>query len=286
MKIYGKVLKVFPDERILKIEYKNKIYCLYMTRKTFKDFGPYFYKRPYIFVEIGKDINKYGEHYGYEVISFIKVVEPSYRERRVYYDIKEIKKDIKKLINKTKNRMFLDLEFSLPAFYQSIPHVAEIVQYGIVIEDNAGNIIFKDSNLVKPTKKVGINSRTLTFISRKREEFNDAIDYKVFYDILKKCMTKYNAKVIAWGKSDILMLEQSFFVNKIKPLGIRKNYINLMQVIKNYYNIKEDLGLFNTYQEYSNKEPEEQMHDALEDALVTREIYRIFKEKINKEKQE
>jgi len=55
-------------------------------------------------------------------------------------------------------------------------------------------------------------------------------------------------------------------------------------VIKNYYNLKEDLGLFNTYQEYTNSSLEEQTHDALEDAVITRKIYRLFKEKINSEK--
>ena len=53
-----------------------------------------------------------------------------------------------------------------------------------------------------------------------------------------------------------------------------------MQVMKNYYNIKIDLGLFNTYQELSGVEMEEQKHDALEDAMLVREIYRIFKEKV------
>ncbi|MDD3106583.1 MAG: hypothetical protein PHP65_02110 [Bacilli bacterium] len=284
MRIYGKVLKVFPEERVLKIEFDNRLLCLYMTRKTFKDFGPYFYKRPYIFVDIKPALKKYGPYYGFEIINFIKVVEPSFREKRIYYDILTIKKDIKKLINKTKNRMFIDLEFSLPAFYQSVPHVAEIVQYGIIIENNEGEVIFQHSNLVKPFHKYGLNSRTLSFISRKREEFDSAIDYIDFYNLLETWINKYNAKIIAWGKSDILTLEQSFIINKVKPLDLRKNHINLMQVIKNYYNLKEDLGLFNTYQEYTNTVLEEQSHDALEDAIVTRKIYQLFKEKINNEK--
>ncbi|MDD2492811.1 MAG: hypothetical protein RBR48_00710 [Bacilli bacterium] len=284
MKIYGKVLKVFPQERVLKIEYDNRLFCLYMTRKTFKDFGPYFYKKPYIFVEIKPELKKYGQYYGYEISNFIKVVEPRFREKRIYYDIETIKKDIKKLINKTRNRLFIDLEFSLPAYYQSMPHVAEIVQYGIIVENNEGKVIFQDSNLVKPLRKYGLNSRTLTFISRKREEFDHAIEYIDFYKLLESCLKKYNSKIIAWGKSDILTLEQSFILNKIKPLNLRKNHINLMQVIKNYYNQKEDLGLFNTYQEYADLILDEQTHDALEDARITREIYKLFKEKINKEK--
>lgn len=281
MEVYGKVLKVFPDERIIKIEYKNRLLCLYMTRKTFKDFGPYFYKEPYIFVEISNEAKMYGKYYGYEIISFVKIVETGLRERIIYYDIETIRGGVKNLINKTKNKMFLDLEFTLPSFYQTIPHVAEIVQYGIVVEDENGNIVFKESNLVKPNRKFGINQRTLNFISRKREEFDDALTYQEFYEKINDCLSKYNAKIIAWGKSDILMLEQSFALNKVKPLNVRKRYINLMQVIKNYYNIKEDMGLFNTYQEYASSDAENQIHDALEDAMVTREIFRMFKERLN-----
>ena len=81
---------------------------------------------------------------------------------------------MKKYIN---YKMFLDLEFSLPAYYQSMPHVAEIVQSGIVIEDKDGNIVFEDSNLVNPKKKYSLNSRTLKFLSRTRDEYDNAIEY-------------------------------------------------------------------------------------------------------------
>jgi inhibitor of KinA sporulation pathway (predicted exonuclease) len=56
-----------------------------------------------------------------------------------------------------------------------------------------------------------------------------------------------------------------------------------MQIIKNYYNSKTDLGLFNTYQKLSGADFEVQQHDALEDALMTREIFRIFKDIVLRE---
>ena len=56
-----------------------------------------------------------------------------------------------------------------------------------------------------------------------------------------------------------------------------------MQVIKNYYNYKNDLGLFSTYQELLGVELDEQAHDALEDAMVAREIYNIFKKNVQKD---
>ena len=85
-----------------------------------------------------------------------------------------------------------------------------------------------------------------------------------------------------YNTSDINTIEQSFTINKVKPLDIRKHHINLMQVIKNYYNLKDEMGLFQTYEEMSNKTMEPQQHDAFEDAYLTREVFKMFKETINK----
>lgn len=281
MKIYGKVIETIALERIIKIEYDGKLWYLYMSRKLFKDFGPYFYHKPYVFVIINDEMRKHNGYPVYDIDSFVKIIEPNQRERKVFYDLHTIRNGVKKLLDKIKYKMFLDLEFSLPAYYQTMPHVAEIVQYGVIIEDSNGNIVFEDSNLVKPKKSYALNNRTLKFLSRRREEFDSAIDYNEFYQLLKSLLKKYNPKIIAWGKSDMLALEQSFKYNGIKALPIRNRYINIMQVMKNYYNYKDEMGLFQTYYEMLGLPQEEQMHDALEDAMLTREVYRMFKIKVN-----
>lgn len=280
MKVYGKIVKTLPKERIIKVLSKKKIHYFYMSRKLFKDFGPYFYYNPYIFVNVSAEKKQYGDYHCHEIDSFNKIVQSTKRDKVVYYNLAAIRKGVRNLLLKTKNKLFLDLEYSLPPYYQSFSHVAEIIQYGIVVEDESGNIIFEDGSLVKPQKRYSLNRRTLKFIGKKREDFNGACDYKEFYNLLKWCIEKYDAKIIAWGRNDILALENSFKINRINDLDIRNRYINFMQVMKNYYNIKIDLGLFNTYQELSGVEMEEQKHDALEDAMLVREIYRIFKEKV------
>ena len=127
-----------------------------------------------------------------------------------------------------------------------------------------------------------MNTRTLKFLSKTKEDFEDACSYLDFYKMLKDIIEQYDAKIIAWGKNDILILEKSFELHKVEPLDLRLRYINLMQVIKNYHNIKNDLGLFTTYQMLSNIEIKPQKHDAFEDALLTREIYHMFKNEISK----
>lgn len=280
MKIYGKLIKTYQKERVIKLLNKNKIYYLYMSRKFFKDFGPYFYNKPYLFVNISEDKKKYGEFFCNDIISFDKVVEGRIKERKVYYNIDTIRKGVRRLIDNDKYKLFLDLEFSLPSYYQTKVHIPEIVQYGIVLEDPEGNIILEDGRLVNPLRKYALNLRTYKFLKKSKEDFEDACSYIEFYQLLEKIIDDYDVKIIAWGRNDILTMEQSFKLNRLKPLDIRNRYMNLMQVVKNYYNSKADLGLFNTYEEMSGTDALDQSHDALEDALMTREIYRMFKQTV------
>lgn len=287
MKVHGKVIDTIPKERIVILECGSRHMYLYFQRKDFKEFGPYFFDKPYLFVEVNEKKRIAGRFAVHEVTQFHRIVQPSYntkaRKRNVFFDMAQIRKGVKELINKPHFKMFIDLEFTMPAYYQSMPHVQEIIQYGIIIENKKGEIVFEANSLVKPSKPYNINSRTLKFLSLKRVDFDNACSYKEFYELLKECMRKYKPKVYAWGRSDILTIEQSFTINKVKPLDIRKHHINLMQVMKNYYNLKDEMGLFQTYEEMSMMPMEPQQHDAFEDAMLTREIFRMFKEKINYE---
>ena len=105
MKVYGKIINTIPEERIVKIEYNGRLIYLYMSRKLFKDFGPYFYNKPYIFVETSEKGRRLGDILVYDVESFVKVVEPNLRERKVFYDISTIKKGVKSLLEKIEYKM-------------------------------------------------------------------------------------------------------------------------------------------------------------------------------------
>lgn len=287
MRIHGKVIDTIPKDRIIKLLSSDRIYYLYFQRKDFREFGPYFFENPYIFVEVSNERRKIENYMVYIVTMFIRIVQPSIytmtRQRKVYFDMEVIKKGVKKLINKPHNKLFIDLEFTMPPLYQSMPYAQEIIQYGIVVEDKQGKIIFEDSSLVKPSRPYNLNKNTLRFLSLKREDFDNACTYRDFYKVLSICLSSYNPKIYVWGKSDILAMENSFILNHIKSLGIRENHINLMQVIKNYYNYKDEIGLFQTYQNMSNSDLGPQQHNALEDAMITREIFNMFKIKINEE---
>lgn len=61
--------------------------------------------------------------------------------------------------------MFLDLEFSMPphGYVHGNGFVSEIIEYGLYLEDNEGNLITTEWGMIKPRHEIGINSRTIEF---------------------------------------------------------------------------------------------------------------------------
>jgi inhibitor of KinA sporulation pathway (predicted exonuclease) len=68
------------------------------------------------------------------------------------------------------------------------------------------------------------------------------------------------------------------FINEKENLNIR--YVNICSLIKGYYELKNDPGLFRLYQTYYDVD-ENQLHDALDDAEVTLSVYKAFLDEVN-----
>ena len=100
-------------------------------------------------------------------------------------------------------------------------------------------------------------------------------DYYKFYNKFKQLLIKYKPAILTFGKNDKLFLERSYNINELPSLNYISRYINLAQLIKNYYELKIDPGLFNLYEQYTGIN-NVQTHDALEDAIITYDIYRFF----------
>lgn len=279
MQVYGKVHEIDKSEKIFSIVINGNLEYFHLTNKSMKDFKNYLSKKPYVFFVVKDEYEIHNNIKCRMVEYFVKILSTGIKKNTVYYDIHEIQNGVRNLINKQQNRMFLDLEFTL--FSAKSHNVLEIIQYGYILEDAYGNVISQGSSLIRPMYATSLNKRTLEFLSREQSDFDDACGYIEFYQLMEKLIRDYDPKIFAWGKNDCLSLEKSFKLNHLMPLDIRNRYINLMQVIKNYYNYKQEMGLFNTYYEMSKKDATEQIHDALEDAYFEREIYHMFKNEIN-----
>ena len=280
MQVYGKVHFVDKKERLFSIVSDGNLQYYHLTNKYMKDFKNYLYKKPYVLFESTDEFTVHSNIKCQEVDHFIKIYQQTRKSISVYYDLHVIQNGVKQLLNQDHNRMFLDLEFSIVSGRGY--SVSEIIQYGIVLEDKDGKILYQGSSFVRPVYTNVINKATMQFLHIDQSVFDDACSYIEFYQLMEGLIKEYDPKILAWGKNDCLSIEKSFKINHLHPLDIRNRYMNLMQVIKNYYNYKQEMGLFNTYQDLTNVDLEKQSHDALEDAMVERDIFHIFKDEINK----
>lgn len=280
--ICGKIRSVDIKNRIFSILLKNKVEYFYLTRSQEKKFSSYLYGGLYVefICSDKKDIRFYTA--ATSVINFIKMIRPINGKRQVYYDINSIKESVKEIIFRKTYRLFIDLEFSMPPYdyKKGNGFTAEIIQYGFVLQDDLGKVIYTEEGKIKPKNMEGINARTFNFIHLNKEDFTDAKKFYYFYDSLKNIMGSYQPQVYVWGKNDILMLDKAYNLYKLTPAIKRADIINLMQIIKNYYSIKNDVGLFNAYQLFKRNSPSAQDHNPLNDALATKEIFDLFIDEI------
>lgn len=283
----GRISCIYEEDRIFELVYKKRVYHFHLTRSQMKKFQPYLQDGLYVFFQAFDEGKKYGRFVAYDVINFIKLVRHVGRKTIVYYDIQTIKEGVKKLLKKDGYRLFIDLEFTMPPY--NYTHngennfYSEIVQYGMYLEDANGNAIDSTEGLVRPTCNLGLSDRMIEFLHISKTKLEKAPYYSSFYKALNDYMMMYQPTIYVWGKNDYLMIDKSYKLHNVKPITERKHFVNLMQIIKNYYGIKNDIGLYSAFELLGAKPPREvQDHNALHDALATVEVYHLFEQEINK----
>ena len=177
MEIYGKVHYVDKKERLFSIVVGGNLQYFHLTNKNMKDFKGYLFKRPYVCFDASDEYFVHSNIKCQEVNYFIKISISSRRGVVVYYDLHSIQDEVRQLINQKHNRMFLDLEFSLVGAKGY--SISEIIQYGIVLEDNDGNVLYQGSSFVRPVYSNYINRQTMNFLSIDNSVFGSKISYEV-----------------------------------------------------------------------------------------------------------
>lgn len=285
--VYGRIRAYHEKERVFEIKVQNKIEYFYITRSHQKKFSIYLQEGLYVVLNCKELKLRRNKFLAYEVVNFEKIIRRTPRQMMVYYDIYQIKNGVEKVLNKDGYRMFLDMEFSMPPYshQHGDPFKAEIIQYGIYLESADGAYVKSVESLVKPTYYEGLNDRTFDFLGLSMKDFKHAQTPREFYNVLADIIMMYQPTIFVWGRNDILMLNSFYEQHNFKPITTRQNFVNLMQVIKNYYGIKSDIGLYSAYEMFNATPPMEQDHNALNDAYATSEIYRLFKKRIKLEKE-
>ncbi len=280
MTIKGVIHVVDIKNKIIGIRQYKKIKYFYFNNSQMNMFKRYLYIGNIIELDYQDETIKIKNKIACYVVSYVDKLFAVGINKTIYYDKTYLNQSLSGFLNTLGNYMVLDLEMTMPGFgYKGNSFRAELIQAGFILVDSKGQEILRYSNYVKPTIAKTINSRAEKFLGIKQTDFDlKSISYDEFYEDFKEIYENYNPAVIIFGKNDSIVLNDSFIINKKENINIR--YVNICSLIKSYYELKNDPGLFKLYKTYYDVE-DLQFHDALNDAEVTLLVYKAFIDEIN-----
>ena len=280
MTIKGIIHVVDIKHKLIGIRQYRKIKYFYFNNSQMNIFKRYLYIGNVIELDYQEDSLKIKNKIACYIVSYVDRLYAVGVKKTIYYDKSFLNKSLTSFLKTLGNYMVLDLEMTMPGFgTKGKSFRAELIQAGFILVDASGDEILRYNKYVKPTIAKTINGRAEKFLGIKKEDLDlKSISYNEFYDDFKEIYENYNPAVIIFGKNDSLVLNDSFVINEKENLNIR--YVNICSLIKGYYELKNDPGLFRLYQTYYDVD-ENQLHDALDDAEVTLSVYKAFLDEVN-----
>ena len=278
MKVTGPIRQFDIKNKVFTVLIQNRIYYFYLQRNLMKKYSKYLFEGRYITFEAGEDFKIIHNVKCFRVDHFLRIYGQRHRKQIVFYDMYRVKKGITSLLESKQTRMFLDLELSMHPYYKTKTFKQEIIQAGIVIENNEG-VLESHFDFVQPTQFPQITERTSKFLKIKQEQVDAGLTAIEFNKKLKYLVNKYDPKIYVWGRNDYLAIKDFAKFNRFRNPMPRHRFVNLLQIYKTYHNLKNDMGLFKCYESYGYT-LEEQKHNALEDAEITRLVFNAFRDQI------
>ncbi|HOO44383.1 MAG TPA: 3'-5' exonuclease [Bacillota bacterium] len=280
-KAYGILYGVLEEKRIIEIRDRRKVNFYYMSKGIFKSFMMYFTSGMYVFLTVSDTPRIHRGLKVKNVISIDKVLSPNKNKPKIYFDISIIKSGVKRILNDPRNKLFLDFEMSMPPYTDYESFVSEIIQVGYVLTDKDGQTLESFESYVKPHLHPKISLRTMKFLHIEQTDIDGGIPYRDFYNKLDELIRKYNPMIFVWGKNDQLELAKLNKIHHLRNITKQMRFIDMLNLHKIYYGLKNDIGLFNAFNLYFDADLSKQKHNAMEDAMVTKRIYDGFKHVCN-----
>ncbi len=282
MKIRGLIHMIELDHKVIGIKQYKSIIFFYFQNSQMNIFKRYLYQDNWIELEYDENyLSRKGQYLAYRVSYVYKLEAIGKFDHIVYYDKNILNQSLFNFLNNLGNTMFLDLEMTMPSYsFKGKGFTTEVIQAGIEICDNNLDVISKYSNYIEPKINKSLSKRAEDFLGITSDEFyKKCIKYKDFYNDFNEMLFKYDPAIVVFGKNDQLVLNESYDINSMPSLKNKTRYINLCQLIKNYYELKNDPGLFKLFGVYYGND-ETQVHDALDDCEVTRLVFIAFKKDV------
>ncbi len=267
------IQQIDDKEQVFYLVIEGRKIGFHLTKRLAKTFWLFLDRGVLVDFEIGPRRKRINKSFVYQVSFFRQIVQ--LQPYRVYYDIDQLRRDMKDVLAHQKYYLFIDFEMTMPG-YKPKSFIPEIIQAGYMLAQAKGDTIIDEGYYVLPLIDTTLSRRTQKFLKLDELHFYEsAIHYDDFYDKLKAIVDEYHPKFVVWGKNDISALNDSYKLHHKQPITENSDFIDLLKLHKDYFNLKDDLGLFRAYQAYYNVE-EDQCHDALDDAHVTKQVFDAF----------
>lgn len=267
------VFEVDYSNRCFYVIDNNKKIGIYLTHKQNRTYMSYLKPGMLVDIRLMKKRFKHLGVYMYRLDYFNKIIRlnPYY----VIFDINILRKEMFQVITNQKHYLFVDFEMTMPE-YRDIGFFPEIIQFGYVLTNNRGNIIEQDGFYVDKLNNKPLTNRTIRFLNITQQDYDlGKVPYNQFYDVFSRLIKKYNPKIITWGKNDQQVLSHSYQVHNKEVITDSTMFMDLLKLYKDYFRLKNDVGLFRTYEMYYNVDAV-QNHDAMDDAIVTYKVFEAF----------
>lgn len=168
----------------------NKKTYFYLTNRLAKIFMPHLNDNlivDFVITKRTRNINNV-KHHQIKHFNYIK----NYKTDFVLYDHNKLKVDMIDFLESQNYFLFLDLEMTMPNYYQK-KFIPEIIQYGYYLVDDKGNILNKHSNYLETKLSKRLNKQTIRFLNLDVGNYHNVkLPFSVFYNELKNIIQKYN----------------------------------------------------------------------------------------------
>lgn len=269
------IYKIIPKKKVFIILDGKKEIAYYLPKRLAIIFIDYIQAGFYIDFVATQNIKKIGKIQAYEIAYFRKIEDR--KEKKVYFDLTKLRENMFHVLEGYDYLLFLDFEMTMPSG-KNDTFYPQIIQFGYVLTNSSGKTILKESNYLMPNKIIDYNYRTESFLKIEYRQFlKKAKPFNFFYDKFKDIFQKYDPQIIIWGINDYQVLVNNLSEKSLEIFFKRENFSNLLQLYRNYFQLGKDIGLFDAYKNTTNKnEFIYQRHNALDDAIMTKDVYFSF----------
>ena len=190
----------------------------------------------------------------------------------------------------------IDLEFNnlegihkyYPKIYDENPEFKnleldnEIIEIGAIKLDNYMKPLKEFKTYIKPKVIPVLNPKISEITNITEDDLKDGLSFEKGIDKLQELIDEGDV-ICSWAKDDIIEIINNAIFHKYNKLNWLKNYLDLQEYSTKILGKKKSLSLKNALEELKIKVDNNKLHDALNDAVYTSEVFkRIYNSRVLK----